>query len=62
MVFWRWPEEVANTIRLGFNPGWDQPDISRYNYDGNYAKTPEEIEVVKEEVKKLLNNEVFEQT
>ena len=60
MIFWRWPSEIVETIREGFNPGQDHPDISFGKYDGNYAKNPEEIKIVNQEVEKLINNEVFE--
>ena len=60
IIFWRWPPEVSRALLRGFNPGFNFPDLLPYQFEGNYATSRADKKIEAAEVKKFVNNEVFE--
>ena len=60
IIFWRWPPEVSRALLRGFNPGFDYPDLQPYQFEGNYATSRADRKIEATEVKKFVDNEVFE--
>ena len=60
IIFWRWPPEVSRALLRGFNPGFDFPNLLPYQFEGNYATSRADRKIEATEVKKFVDNEVFE--